>query len=123
MSACSPGLKFNKQERIRQSHQFRQIYTGGQKINGPHLTIFYRPNQLDFNRLGLAVAKKRFKLSSQRNRIQRCLRAAYRLNKQRFLTGYDLVVRVQRCNDKVFCADMQNELILLGKKAKLLKSP
>jgi ribonuclease P protein component len=91
-----PRLKLTKKERIRHSRDFKEIYRRGRRLKGPHLTIFFKPNRLGFNRLGLSVGKKRFKLSVRRHYIQRCLREAYRLNKGRFLPGYDIVISVQR---------------------------
>jgi len=49
------------------------------------------PNGLDHPRLGLTVGKK-VGGSVVRNRVKRRLREAYRLNRERFPTGYDIVI-------------------------------
>ena len=110
-----------RHQRLRRSAQFAQVYTRGRRISGPHLTIFYLPNQLDYNRLGLSVGKKRFKLSCQRHFIQRCLREAFRLNKRRFFSGYDLVLSVHRLKvQKQARPEIAQEMLALAKKARLL---
>lgn len=120
MSLC-PGL--NKQEKLRRSRQFQEAYIRGRRLSGPHLTIFFKPNQLQDSRLGLTVSKKRFKLSCRRHYIQRRLREAYRLNKKRFLPGYDIVISARRFDQgKTRFQDLQNELLSLAQKAKLLRA-
>lgn len=116
-------LSLKKREKLRRFGEFREIYIGGRRLSGPHLTMFFKPNQLTHNRLGLSVAKKRFKLSTCRHNIQRCLREVYRLNKMRFLPGYDLVISAHRFNeDKIRLEDIKKELLSLAQKAGLLKT-
>ena len=118
----NPGLKFKQPEGLKKNHQFRQVYTRGRRLNGPHLTIFFMPNQLQLNRLGLSVSKKRFKLSTRRHYIQRRLREAWRLNQRGFLPGYDIVISAQRFTPgPIRFAEIENELLSLAKKARLFQ--
>lgn len=55
-------------------------------------------NNKDINRVGIAVGKKVAK-SVKRNRIRRVIREAYRLNENRILTGYDIVIMWKSKND------------------------
>ncbi len=77
------------------------------------------------------MTKKSFKLSTTRHSIQRRLREVYRLNKMRFLTGYDLVISMRRVartqgagsggsKGRVF-AVIKEELLALARQARLLK--
>ena len=117
-----PGLSLTKQERLRDSRQFKEVYTWGRRLKGPHLAIFFMPNRLKTSRLGLSVTKKRFKLSARRHYIRRRLREAYRLNKMRFLPGYDIIITAFRFNkDKTSLEDIKKELLALAQKAGLLK--
>lgn len=117
-----PQLKTGKHERLRKTQQFQQVYEAGSRVSGAHLTFFFRNNQLDCSRLGLTVAKKRFKLSVQRHRIQRLLREAYRLNKARFLPGYDIVLSAHRFKKgETTLSKLQQEILSLAQKAGLLK--
>lgn len=117
------GLGAKKQDRIRRSREFQEIYARGHKLSGPHLTVHHKPNHLQVNRLGLSTSKKRFKLSVQRHYAQRCLREAYRLNKDRFLPGHDIVISARRWErDKTRFAEIKDEFLSLAQKAGLLKA-
>ncbi len=116
------GLSLTKKETLRDSRQFKNIYTWGRRCKGPHLAIVFMPNQLRSNRLGFSVAKKRFKLSTRRNYIRRRLREAYRLNKMRFAAGYDIVITaLSYPKDKVPLGQITAELLSLAQKTGLLK--
>ena len=118
----SPGLKLNQEERVRRSCQFQEIYAKGRRLSGPHLIFYFMPNKLSHNRLGLSVSKRRFKLSVRRHYIQRRLREVYRLNKRRFLPGYDIVLNAQRFKEgEARLADIQKEVLFLARRAGLLK--
>jgi ribonuclease P protein component len=104
------------------SHQFREVYSRGRRLKGPHLTILFIPNGLPCVRLGLSTSKKRFKLSVRRHYIQRRLREVYRRNKMCFLPGYDIVISAHSFDrGKTRFEDINNELLSLAQKAKLLK--
>lgn len=114
------SLSLNKQERLRRTLQFKELYNRGRRLSGPHLTLFYKPNQLNFNRLGVSVAKKRFKLSAHRHYFQRRLREAFRLNKLRLLAGYDIVLCARGSTLCSFSA-ISKEFLQLAQRARLLK--
>lgn len=115
-----PEPKPRKREKLRRNPQFKEVYIRGRKINGPRLTIFYKPNQLLYSRLGLSVSKKRFKLSTRRHYIQRRLREAYRaLNKTRFLPGYDIIIKACRFENNIRFENLKRELLNLLRKGGL----
>lgn len=148
---ASKTLGLTKQEKLRHSRQFEQIYRRGRRLTGPHLTMYFQPNGLNFSRFGLAVSKRRVKLSTQRHYFRRRLREAYRRNKLRFVPGYDIAIGVNRtlgpdqsrkdvrADRKTRCApsskaiqmgksgkarhfaQLQKELLFLAQKARLLK--
>ena len=118
----TPRLNFKKQERIRRSRDFKQLYSRARRLSGPHLTINFAPNQLTHNRLGLSVSKRRFRLSVQRHCLARLLREVYRLNKMRFLSGYDIIVSARRFEQRnPRLEEIKKELLALAQKAGLLK--
>lgn len=122
---------FTKQERLRHNSQFQETYLQGRKQQGPNLTLYYKPNQLLYNRLGLSISKKCLRLSSKRQSVRRCLREAFRINKQRFLCGYDWVVTLRKTS--FLCLQknvnptvkkfqtIERELLYLAHKARLLQ--
>ncbi|MBN3038751.1 MAG: ribonuclease P protein component [Candidatus Omnitrophica bacterium] len=119
---ASAGLK--KREKIWRSREFQETYSKGLRIQGPHLILYYiRRRDLPYPRLGLCVAKRSFKLSTQRHLVQRHLREAFRQTKSRFLPGYDIVLNARRFDQKkVGFAQLQGEILDLAKKAGVLKT-
>ena len=75
---------------LKLNHIFRRLYsTSGQ--NSPFLVLYTKKNRLNQNRVGITVSKK-LGGAVVRNRVRRRLREVYRLNENRFLPGYDIVV-------------------------------
>lgn len=58
------------------------------------MDILYRPNSLDYPRLGLVVPKKILPHAVDRNRAKRVLREMFRLSPLE-LGGLDVVIRVK----------------------------
>lgn len=119
----SDDARFTKQQRLWRSREFQEVYTRGQKFRGPHFTFFCLPNQGSTTRMGLSVAKKRFKQSTQRHLVQRRLREVFRLNKTRIMSGYSIVLAAQHFDEKkVTLQDLEKDFLSLAKKAGIIKT-
>ena len=83
---------------LKLNHVFRRLYrTSG--FAGPYLVFYTRKNREGINRVGITVSKKLGK-AHIRNRIRRRLREVYRLNEDKFLPGWDIVLVARgRCVD------------------------
>ena len=106
----STSLKFN--------HIFQRLYRSSGQANGL-LVLYARKNRLGITRVGITVGKKLGK-AHIRNRIRRRVREIYRLNEDKFRTGWDIVVVVRgKAVDAPF--DKLTEAYLsLAKKAGIL---
>ena len=71
-------------------HIFQRLYRTSGCANG-YLVLYARKNRSDSNRVGITVSKKLGK-AHIRNRMRRRLREVYRLNEEKFLPGWDIVV-------------------------------
>ena len=69
----------------------RQVYNEGKSKANKYLVLYYRKNDLEYNRLGISVSKK-VGNSVVRHRTTRLIRESYRLNQDNLKTGYDMVV-------------------------------
>jgi ribonuclease P protein component len=87
---------FPQREHVKKEDDFSRILKSGVRINYNGVMIYYSPNSLDYNRLGIIVAKKRFKNSSERNHLKRLVREAYRLNRNDIPTGFDILINVKQ---------------------------
>ena len=75
---------------LKLNHIFRRLYHTGAVANG-YLVLYARPNKTEMNRIGITVSKK-LGHAVVRNRVRRRLREVYRLNEEKFLPGWDIVV-------------------------------
>ena len=82
-------MEFSKS--LKLNHIFRRLYSKGKSSANSLLVMYCRPNGSRENRIGLTVSAK-LGHAVVRNRVRRRLREIYRLNEQKFLPGYDLVV-------------------------------
>ena len=106
----STSLKFN--------HIFQRLYRTGGQANG-YLVLYVRKNRLGMNRVGITVSKKLGK-AHIRNRIRRRVREVYRLNEEKFRSGWDIVVVVRGKAIEAPFDKLTDSYLSLAKKAGLL---
>ena len=70
---------------------FQIVYKNGKSYANKYLVMYVLENHREENRLGISVSKK-VGNSVIRHRITRLIRESYRLNKDEFKNGYDIVV-------------------------------
>ena len=75
---------------LKRNHIFRRLYSTKGLANG-YLVLYARRNRLGRNEVGITVSKKLGK-AVIRNRTRRRIREIYRLNEERFTSGWDIVV-------------------------------
>ena len=81
-------MKFSSS--LKLNHIFQRLYRTSGQANG-YLVLYARRNRTDTNRVGITVSKKLGK-ANVRNRVRRRLREVYRLNEEKFQSGWDIVV-------------------------------
>ena len=85
-------------EVLKNTNQFKIVYNNGKSYANRELVMYLRKNDSDTNRFGISVSKK-VGNSVVRHRVTRLIRESYRLNEEKLLQGYDIVV-VARANAK-----------------------
>ena len=85
-------------ESIKKNDEFKRVYQNGKSYANKYLVMYILKNDRDENRLGISVSKK-VGNSVVRHRIARLLRESFRLNDEKFHSGWDIVV-VARMNAK-----------------------
>ena len=75
---------------LKLNHIFQRLYRTSGQANG-HLVLYARRNRTNTNRVGITVSKK-LGHAVVRNRVRRRLREVYRLNEDKFQSGWDIVV-------------------------------
>ncbi len=78
------------------------VYTNKESFANKYLVMYIRSNDLSYSRIGFSVSKK-VGNSVIRHRITRLLRESYRLNKEKLVSGYDIVIVARpQAKDKNF---------------------
>jgi len=78
-------------ESIKKNDEFKTVYQNGKSYANKYLVMYILKNGRDKNRLGISVSKK-VGNSVVRHRIARLLRESFRLNDEKFHSGWDIVV-------------------------------
>ena len=81
-------MKFSSS--LKLNHIFQRLYHTKGVADG-YLVLYARKNRSGSNRVGITVSKKLGK-AHIRNRTRRRIREVYRLNEEKFLPGWDIVV-------------------------------
>ena len=82
---------FPSRVRLKKPIQFKYVFDLPIRSTDRYFTVLARTNKLNFSRLGLAIAKKNVKKSTDRNKIKRMIRENFR-REQHFLGAIDFVV-------------------------------
>ena len=76
---------------VKENYEFRRIYRKGKSAVLPSMVVYCQRNRAGRSRLGITVSTKLGK-AVVRNKVRRRLREIYRLNKDRMLPGYDVII-------------------------------
>ena len=86
---------YNTNEKLKSKKGIDQLFSDGKSVSAYPLRMVYLKNNTS-NKVGVSVSKRNFKNATDRNRIKRLLREAYRLNKNELLeaniTDYSFMI-------------------------------
>lgn len=83
---------FGPRKRLLQSEDFVALLKNGQRRSAAGFTFLFRRRERGDARLGILVSRKHARLATDRNRIKRCIREAFRLEHHN-LGSIDVLVR------------------------------
>ncbi len=108
--------RFIRADRLTHPREFGLVKDVGRRARTARFTINYRINGLNHHRLGLVVQKK-FWNAVGRNRIKRCLRESFRLNRCLIpQPGKDIVVVAYPGAEKLSCLETAREFLTVFSK-------
>lgn len=104
---------------LRKKKDFSSLYKRGKSVGERYVVLFYRKNELGFNRRAFLASKKVGK-SVVRNRARRLMKESYRALEDKLPQGYDMIfiARHTICNLK--CADVKKSIEAALRKAGIL---
>ena len=110
-------MKFSSS--LKLNHIFRRLYRTSGQADGL-LVLYARRNRTENNRVGITVGKKLGK-AHIRNRTRRRIREVYRLNEEKFLSGWDIVVVARGRAVEAPFDKLTESYLSLAKKAGILR--
>ncbi|MFA5143190.1 MAG: ribonuclease P protein component [Candidatus Omnitrophota bacterium] len=111
--SAAPDETFPKKEHLLKSKEFSRVYKKGLSGRMAGVILYCLANDLGYSRLGFSIGSGNIKRATSRNRIRRLFREAYRKNKDKIKTGFDIVVIVKK--------DLSTDLTYDSAKETLLK--
>lgn len=107
-------------ESIKSNQDFQRVYKGGKSYANRYLVMYVIKNEQDKNRLGISVSKK-VGNSVVRHRLTRLIRESYRLNEEKFHSGWDVVVIARTTAKGKSYQEISSALLHLGKLHRIVK--
>ena len=104
---------------LKLNHIFQRLYRSKGVADG-YLVLYARRNRTVGNRVGITVGKKLGK-AHVRNRARRRIREVYRLNEDRFMPGWDIVVVARSRSVEASFDKLTKSYLSLAKRAGILR--
>lgn len=83
------NTKYPQKEKLKQKKEISLLFEKGKwKTCGSVRIISYENNLFENQKVGVSVSKRNYKKATDRNRLKRLLREAYRLNKEKFVSAF-----------------------------------
>ncbi len=86
-----PRYRFSREQRLRKSLDFEQVYERGIRAGDAHLLVFALPNGTAITRLGVSVSRKHGS-AVVRNLKRRRLKEAFRRLQHDLPSGLDIII-------------------------------
>lgn len=94
---------------MTQKHEFARVFDAGKRSSDRCFTVLGCANGLEHARLGLAISVKAARRATQRNRLKRLAREAFRHHRHE-LGGLDVVVLARPGAARLDNQDLRNSL-------------
>lgn len=104
---------------LRKKKDFSSIYNKGKSFGGKYVVVFYRKNNLDYNRTAFLASKKVGK-SVKRNKARRRMKESFREIEKKMKIGYDIIIIARNTINDAKYKDIKKSMETVFLKIKLL---
>lgn len=106
-------------DKLKKNYEFSNVFKYGKRVVGREISLHYRRNNFNQNRLGVTTVKH-YGNAVERNRKRRLIREAYRSLAPQVKSSYDIIImgRISHTESTLFT--VRDELEHLLRKANLL---
>ncbi|MEG1469223.1 MAG: ribonuclease P protein component [Anaerovoracaceae bacterium] len=94
---------------LRRKKDFSTIYNRGKSVGDRFVVVFYKKNNLSYNRIAF-LASKKVGNSVKRNRARRLMKESMRLMDKQLPLGYDFIFIARNTICDAKCADVKKSL-------------
>jgi ribonuclease P protein component len=108
-------------ESLKKYGDFQRVYKKGKSYANRYLIMYVMKTDTQKNRIGISVSKK-VGNSVVRHRITRLIRESYRLNENKFVSGFDIVVIARPGAKERNFFDIESALLHLGRLHKIMET-
>lgn len=109
-----------KKNVLRKDKDFSAIYRRGKSVGDRYLVLFYRPNNLTYNRTGF-LASKKVGNSVKRNRAKRLMKESFRKIEAYLPTGYDFIIIARNTINDKKCVEVEKSLFSAFKRTGVMR--
>ncbi len=110
----------NFSESLKKNRDFQNVYKNGTSYANRYFVMYILKNDLGKNRVGISVSKK-VGNSVVRHHICRLVRESYRLQEDRFHSGWDIVIIARVSAKEITYHQTESALLHLGGLHKILE--
>ncbi len=98
-----------KKEVLRGDRNFDRVYKKGKSAGDRYVVVFYKKNNLPYNRTGF-LASKKVGNAVARNRARRLMKESVRTMKPISKTGFDIIFIARNTINNRKCADVKKSI-------------
>ncbi len=109
-----------KKERIKLQSDIKNVFNNGKQYSDRYLKIFVLGNDKNYTRF-TPVINKKFGIAVLRNKAKRHVRELFRMNKDKFKTGYDIIFFIKNEFKDIPFSEKEENYLKFLKESKLLK--
>jgi ribonuclease P protein component len=91
MPKIASTYSFPSSFRLKNGFQIQEALSGARKYRDHSLSVFIKPNSLEYPRLAMVIARKNVGSAVKRNRLKRLIRESFRLNQDK-IKGNDIII-------------------------------
>ncbi|HUM55582.1 MAG TPA: ribonuclease P protein component [Bacillota bacterium] len=107
-----------KKNILRRKRDFSAAYNKGKFVREKCIVLFYRKNDLSYNRIAF-LASKKVGNSVKRNRARRLMKESVRISGEPGFSGYDLIFIARNTINNRKCADVKESIEAAIKKVEI----
>lgn len=118
--SIAPEIKGQTRMRVPfrlDSDRYQSVFDENRVFRGRYMVLWLKRGEQAGRKVGVVVSKKTFHDAVDRNRAKRLLRESFRLSRDHFVCGVEVIVVARAAIAGKKCQEVMRDLKILGKRA------